>query len=200
MGFSAGRTTVSTTVAIQATIPAPGSAIGNTLRDRVANPAGGATQTLPYGTSIGQADVFCDGEYAIAAGASLTLNFYDGGTTVNDLTTSFGVAANLRVVRSVVVGVKPETGGTSGVTVGGAAANEWVGFFGAAGDTAVIFPDGPALAMGSPAGVAVTSTTKNLKLLNNSSTAPVTVQVFVSGGILTVGTVMGAFPMVVTYS
>jgi hypothetical protein len=62
-------------------------------------------------------------------------------------------------------------GDTSGVIVGAAASNEWVGFFGASGDTLTIYPSGPPFAVGSPAGVAVGTTTKNLKIANAGAAA-----------------------------
>jgi hypothetical protein len=67
-----------------------------------------------------------------------------------------------------------------GVRIGGAASNEWVGFFAAAGDKALIFPGGPPFLAGSPAGVAVGTSTKNL-LIENLGAVSVTVGIQVAG-------------------
>lgn len=182
MGFSAGTTSISTTVRLTGAVPAPGNAPANTLSDPSTTVTATATQDLTYGTGEGETHVQCAGEFIIAAGASLTLNLYDGGTTTADLVRLVtGAAAALRRVRSLTFAVV-SGGSSSGVSVGGAASNEFIGFFGAAGDTVTIFPDGPALPLGSPAGVTVTSSAKNVKLENLSSTAAVVVRVTASGG------------------
>jgi hypothetical protein len=183
MPFSAGKTVVSTTVAVTATVPAPGNAPAHALRERTATPAGAATQTLGFGVGSGLADVFCDGEYQLAAGGALTLNLFDGGVTTSDLTTSFGAAANLRRVKNVTV-LLASGGDSSGVTVGGAASNAFTGFW---ASTFTIFPGGPMPPFGSPAGATVSSSQKNVKLLNNSSSATAVVQVFVTGAGTTAG-------------
>ena len=190
MGFSAGRVEVTTTVKVSATVPAQGNAPGNSLPTPTNQPSGTATQSLTFGTSSGKVNVFCVGQYIIAASSSLTLNLYDGGVTTSDLTTVFGAAANLRNVKQLSVRVV-DGGSTSGVSVGAAAANPWAGFFGDTSDIVKVFPSGIPLTLGSPDGVTVTSTTKNLKLANNSTTASVTVEVFVNGTTVEAGYAMG---------
>jgi len=169
--------TVGVSVAMTATIPAPGNAPTNTLRTRSVSPTGGATQTLSYGTSEGEVDVFCDGEFFLLPSASLTLNLYDGGVTDTDLLDSFRGAANLARVKNITLAIV-SGGDENGVTVGGAASNAFAGFW---SGTFNLYPDGPATPFGSPAGAVVDGSNKNLKILNNSSTESVVVQVFVSG-------------------
>ena len=189
MGFSAATLTVNTTVKVSGSIPAPGNAPSNTLTSPSTQPTTTATQTLTYGTSSGKLDVPCAGEYEIAAGGSLTLNLYDGGITTSDLVTLFGVAATLRNCKSLAISVK-SGGDTSGVRIGAASSNEFVGWFAAAGDCLDIFPDGPAFSVGSPAGKAVTSSAKNVKITNQGAVA-VVVQVVAGGTTVVPGTAMG---------
>ena len=185
MGLINGSLTVATTVSVTGRLAPPGTAINNPLPARSVNSTGGASQSLSFGTTSGRADVFCDGQYLLAAGASLTLNLYDGGATDSDLLTVFKTAANLRVLKSLVVSIV-DGGDTAGVTIGAASSNEFVGYFGAAGDTLTIYPDGPSYAVGSPAGKAVGSSTKNVKILNNGA-VEVTVQVFAAGATVATG-------------
>lgn len=200
MGFSAGRCTVTTSVSLSASIPAPGNAPAKTVSDPSTSISPNNTFSLTYGTSSGEADIFCEGEFTIAASSSLTLNLYDGGTTTSDLVRLLtGAAAALVTCKSLTIAVT-SGGDTSGVTVGAAASNIFAGFFGDTSDTVTIYPSGPALSLGCPAGVTVSSTAKNLKLTNNSTTDSVTVQVTAVGTSVTVGTVMGLFPLAATYS
>lgn len=196
MGFSAGTLTVSTITKVTGTIPAPGSAPGNTLPAPSTQANVTTTQSLTYGTSEGELDVPCNGQFLIGPGASLTLNLYDGGATASDLTTVFGAAANLRNLKNLSVAVV-SGGDESGVRVGAASSNEFVGWFAGAGHAADIFPDGPALCHGSPLGKAVTSSAKNVKIENLGAVA-VVVQVIAGGTSVTVGSAMGVLGL--TYS
>lgn len=191
MGFSAGRTTVTTTVQLAGSVPAPGSAPANTLLDPSTTVTPTITQSLTYGTGSGKADVFCAGEFLMAASGTLTLNLYDGSTTTSDLVRLVtGAAAALRRVKSLTFSVVSD-GGTEGVAVGGAAANAHTLFLSDTSDKVKIFPDGPALTLGSPAGQTVTSTAKNVKLENLSSTASVVVRVTAAGSEIESGYAMG---------
>lgn len=189
MGFNAGTLTIDTVVRVAGGLPAPGNAPSNTLTGPTTQTNLTASQSLTYGTSSGKMDVPCNGQFIIAAGGSLTLNLYDGGTTTSDLTTLFGDAASLRNVKSLSV-VVTSGGDASGVKVGAASSNEFVGWFSAAGDAAVIYPSGPALSFGSPAGKAVTSSAKNLKL-ENLGAAAVIVSVVAAGTTVVSGSAMG---------
>jgi hypothetical protein len=132
-----------------------------TLSDRIG-------QTLAYGTGSGQADIICFQTRTLTAGATLTLDLYTG-TDLKDL---YGDTAALRKVKGLCVWV--DSGGdTSGVTVGAAATNIWPAFFGNSSDVWNVFPSGPPLVGGSPAGVAVGAATCNLKILNNGAVSVV---------------------------
>jgi hypothetical protein len=193
MGLTGGTMNVATTVSVTGRLASTGTAVDKSLAARTAAPAALAEAALAFGAGSGRIDVPCDGEYVLAAGASVTLNLYDGGVTDSDLTTVFGGAANLRLLKGLAVCIT-DGGDAAGVTIGGAASNQWVGFFGASGDTLTIYPDGPAFAVGSPAGVAVGSSTKNLKILNNGA-VEVRVAVFAAGSTAAGGYAMGLFPL-----
>jgi hypothetical protein len=132
-------------------------------------------QTLTYGTTSGTADIQCYQTRTIAATTTLTLDLYTG----TDLKDIFGDTAALRKVKSLCVWV--DSGGdTAGVRVGGAASDTWVAFFANTSDKHLIFPSGPAYLGGSPAGVAVGTTTKNL-LIENLGAVSVVVGIAVAG-------------------
>lgn len=152
---------VSLTVKATGTIAAQGNAVSNAVTDPTTGASGGSTQSLSYGTTSGKADIVAVAEVDIAGAASATYDLYTG-TDIKDL---FGGTAAFRKIKSLVVQIM-SGGDTSGVIVGAAASNEWVGFFGASGDTLTIYPSGPPFVVGSPAGVAVGSSTKNLKIAN----------------------------------
>jgi hypothetical protein len=191
MGFSAGFTKIVTTITMSGTVPAPGSAPNNTLPDAKATAIATAQQELLYGTGEAKNDIFCAGEYIIAAGGTLTLNLFDGGTTTSDLVRIVtGGAAGMVLCKSLSFAVV-SGGDESGVSVGGASSNEFSGFFGAAGDKVKIYPDGPALPLGSPNGSTVSATLKNVKLENLSSSEAVTVRVTASGSSVVPGMWMG---------
>lgn len=136
----------------------------------------GLVQTLVYGTGSGQVDILV---YQIlpslSAGASATYDLYTG----TDLKDIFGDTAPFRKVKAIAVWV--DSGGdASGVRVGGAASNVWAGFFADTSDKALIFPSGVPYLGGSPAGVAVGSSTKNLKVENAGAVAAV-VGIWIAG-------------------
>lgn len=140
---------------------------------------------LEYGTGTGRIDHTTHSDRVLAPGASATYDIYVG-TDLKDLG---GLTCAFRKVRYLKIAIV-DGGDTSGVRIGAAAANEWVGFFAAAGDMYKIFPDGPPLEGGSPAGVAVTSTTKNLKI-ENLGAVNVTVRIVITGTAHTSGSAGG---------
>lgn len=132
-------------------------------------------QTLAYGTGSGQFDILCFQTRTINAASTLTLDLYAG----TDLEDVFDKTAPLRKVKGLCVWV--DSGGdTAGVAVGGAASDTWVAFFAHTSDKHLIFPSGPAYLGGSPAGVAVGSSTKNL-LIENLGAVSVVVGIAVAG-------------------
>jgi hypothetical protein len=194
MALSGGSLVISTTARAVGRLPGAGNTAANTIAAVTRTVSGGATGTTNFGAGSGYGDLICACEFSIAAGATLTLDLYTGAITASDLTDVFGDAAPFRKLRGLCVEVVDEgADATSGVRVGGASSNEWVGFFETAGDSLDIFPDGPPFAVGSPAGKAVGSTTKNLAIENLSTSAARVVRVTAGGSRFQSGELMGFF-------
>lgn len=142
--------------------------------------------TLEVGTGSGSFDRATASDRAIPAGASVTYDLYTGA----DLLGPVGETAAFRIVRKVKISIV--SGGASGVRVGGAASNEWVGWFVAAGDKQDIYVGGPPFQQGDPvSGKAVTTTARNLKIENLSSTVEAVVRILVVGNTAAGGESLG---------
>lgn len=148
---------------------------------------------MPHGTATGEVDTIVCQDRVISAGSSVTYDLYTG-TDLLDLNS--GTAA-FRLIR--YIGVFIESGGdSSGVRVGGASSNEWIGFFVAAGDKQDIFPDALPWQASSRVGKSVGSSTKNFKIENLGAVA-VTVRIAIGGTIQVAGGFTGLFGGLLTY-
>lgn len=150
-----------------ARVAAQGNAPTNVITAPFAKLSRAFTQALSFGTTSGKADIVAATNVQINATSSATYDLYTG-TDIKELLS--GASAPFRKVKAVMVAITAG-GDTSGVRVGGAASDEWVGFFVASGDKMDIFPSGPPFIAGSPAGVAVGASTKNLKVENLGAAA-----------------------------
>ena len=140
--------------------------------------------SLAFGTGTTQ---FADAVaylYQLMAGQSVTFDLYDGTTA-----DAFGDGMNLRLLKAWVVGVS-SGGDSSGVTVSGGASNPHPLFMGGSNPTQTVYPSGPAAAGGSPAGQAVTSSARTVKITNNGA-VPVIVVVGFAGTQAVSGVPMG---------
>lgn len=194
MGFSAGSMQLVGSGKVTGTTPSQGTAATDRPTDPTASATAAAAMTLRFGIGSGQANVFCAYTVTLQAGATATYDLYTG-TDIKDL---FGQTAAFRILRGLEVSIA-DGGDTSGVRIGGAASDEFVGWFATAGDAQDIYPSGPAYLAGSPAGKVVSSTVKNLKVANNSAVA-VTIRILLAGSSFATGQVMGLFPLMQTYS
>ena len=131
--------------------------------------------TLTYGTASGKVDLITASDRTLTAGATATYDLYTG-TDLKDLSGGTCAFRKVKFVEIMIV----SGGDSSGVRIGGAAANIWPAFFADSSDKHLIFPSGPPYLGGSPAGVAVGAATCNLKL-ENLGAASVTVRVVVAG-------------------
>jgi hypothetical protein len=176
MPLTAGTFGITATATVSgAGIAAQGTASPNGLETPTANASGTASLSLATGTSSGQCDIICAGEFTLAGGASVTWDLYTG----TDFKDVFGQTAAFRKLRGVAV-VIVSGGDASGVIVGNAASNQTPLFFGAATQTWTVFPSGPPMVGGSPAGIAVGNTTCNLKVANAGAVS-VTFRVLLAG-------------------
>ncbi len=161
---------------------------GNPLRsNEIRRLANDEITTLQFGTGAGAIDRTSVSDRAIPAASSVTYDLYTG----TDLPGLQDEAAPFRLVKFLKVSIT-SGGDATGVRVGGAAADEWVGFFVAAGDKLDIFPGGPPYLAGSPAGKAVGSSTKNLKI-ENLGASEVVVRIVVGGSVVAAGAWVGFF-------
>lgn len=140
---------------------------------KVSISVGTPDQGLSYGTSSGQADIFVMRAITINATTATT---YDLTSSFADV---FGDTAVFAKIRSIVVWIN-SGGDSSGVRIGGAASNAWAANFADPSDMCVIYPSGPPWCAGSPAGITVDGTHKNLKI-ENLGAAAVTLYVCIAG-------------------
>lgn len=167
MALTDASLSLNVSVLATARVAAQGNAPTNVIASPFAKISRAFTQALSYGTTSGKADIVAATNVQINATSNATYDLYTG-TDIKELLS--GASAPFRKVKSVAVAITAG-GDTSGVRIGGAASDEWVGFFVAAGDKLDIFPDGPPFLVGSPAGKAVGTTTKNLKIENLGAAA-----------------------------
>jgi len=153
---------------------------------------GDAIQSLAFGTGTNRFDTAVAIEHSLAPGASETLNLFDG--SLLDIT---GMAATFRMLKGFAAWVTAG-GDSAGVTLGQAASNSttlfWVGT--TPGET--IYPSGAAIGNGSPAGIAITATACNLKIVNNGAVA-VTYALYLVGSRAGAGSPIGLPNLLLTY-
>ena len=112
--------------------------------------------TITSGTTADKADLLYDAEISLAAAGTSTLD-------LETLTDRFGVVVDFARIKALHI--KAEAGKDSGVIIGGAVANEWLGFLAAAGDKVKI-RSGGWLSVGAPDATAyVVTTTTSTDLL-----------------------------------
>lgn len=138
---------------------------------------GNDNQVLSFGTATGLADIYCCAAWDIAASTALTLDVYTG----TDFKDVLGGTAAFRKLKAIYVQIVNGTGDTSGVTIGNAASNANILWFGNVNDTWTIFDGGPPFIGGNTSGVTVDATHKNLKFANNSTTTLATVVIALVG-------------------
>jgi hypothetical protein len=131
--------------------------------------------TLADGTGANQADKIYAKTRTILASQNEDLDLAGGGL-VDDL----GVALTFVKVRGLFVAAAP--GNTNAVVVGGAAATQWVGPFGAATHTIAVPPGMPFAIANADAGWAVGAGTSDLlRVANGGAGTPVTYTIIILG-------------------
>jgi hypothetical protein len=187
----AGKLLAQAILNVNGTYPPPG--VSGELRDTAIRQPTNRDFLMQHGTTSDEVDTIVCQDRIIGAGASATYDLYTG-TDLLDLNS--GTAA-FRIIRYAGVFII-EGGDSLGVRVGGAASNEWIGFFVAAGDKQDIFPNALPWQGSSPAGKAVGSATKNLKI-ENLGAVSVTVRIAIGGTIQVAGGFTGLFSGYLTY-
>lgn len=142
---------------------------------KVSISVGTPDQGLSYGTTSGKADIFVMRAITINATTATTYDLYVG----TDWLDVFKDTAAFRKIKSIAIWVN-SGGDATGVAIGGAASDAWVANFADSSDKALIYPSGPPWCAGSPAGITVDATHKNLKI-ENLGAAAVTLYVCIAG-------------------
>lgn len=168
-----GTVRVSTGVKVTGSYPPQG--VTGELNNFTVNQNADAGAALAFGTAAGQCDLEVCQDRTLAATTAATYDLFTG-TDLKDLA---GFTAALRNVRYFAVFII-SGGDAAGVRIGGAGTNEWVGAFAAAGDMRKIWPGGLPHQDFNNAGLAVGTTTKNLKI-ENLGAVPVTVRIIIGG-------------------
>lgn len=132
---------------------------------------GSDNQVLSFGTSSGKADIACCAAWVIAASGTKSFDLLAG----TDFLDVMGNTAAFAKLKSVYFQVVDGTGDTSGVVIGGAASNGNKMWFGNVNDTWTIADGSPPFIGGTPAGVTVDGTHKNILLTNGSASVAITV-------------------------
>lgn len=178
MAMTAAGVTAETKVTVTGTFPPQG--VSSTLTsNRISQSAPVDVGALAFGTASGQVDLITCSDRTLAiqgaAGDDATYDLYTG-TDLKDLA---GLTCAFRKVKLIQISIV-SGGDTAGVRIGGAAADAWAAFFADATDKSLIFPSGPPFLAGSPAGVAVGASTKNL-FVENLGAVAVTLRILIAG-------------------
>jgi len=133
------------------------------------------TASYTSGTSAGQVDLLYAGTRTLSASTSEDVDL--AGTFLQDV---FG--ANLTFVKVRMIYVKPASGNTNQVIMGGAAATQFVGPFGAATHTLSLSPGFPYYFWAPSAGWSVSAgSTDLLKFLNGGAGTSVSYDLIIAG-------------------
>jgi len=176
--LTAATLTAKTSNRITASKPVPGSVANSALAPLSLSEDLETSFTLAFGTGSGQANHVVRQDRQLAAGASETLDLFAG------LTDIFGVAStgftNLKYLKIEQVANPSGTNG-SGLTIGNAAADQFVGWFGAAAHTHALEYGGMPYVAGSAGGKTVSNTVKNLKITNADGSNAITYRITAIG-------------------
>lgn len=178
-GLLAPKLVAGSAIVCGSSIQIKGVAASNTSQKLTCNVTGTPQISLQYGSAAGSGNfniLICE-DFTLAASGNQTFNLNTG---LNDL---FNQAAGT-MIHLKYLGVYIVSGGdVSGVTIEGASAsNPFVGFGLGSGTGPTIYPSGPGFQAGEPAtGLTVSGTVCNVKVLNNSSSASVSLRLIAAG-------------------
>lgn len=161
---------------------------GNIAYNR-ANPTRAISQVLGFGNGSGTMNQMVLMERSLGPGASETLDLYDGSSNNPQLLDVMNDVVTFRTLRSAAFWIL-DGGDTAGVTIGNAGSNAHPLWWGGTTPTQTIYPSSGPLAGGQQAGVAVTATVRNVKVVNNGAVI-VTYLVAFAGSINITGMAMG---------
>jgi len=130
---------------------------------------------LTNGTGSGNANFAWSDQITITSSSSSTID-------LSSLTDRFGNAIAPTKIKAIGIRLTSSTDTAASISVGAAASNQWTSLLQDATDLIKIRYQGSFMAMCTDStGYAVSGTNKSLKILNNSATQSVVVDVFVIG-------------------
>jgi hypothetical protein len=134
---------------------------------------------LTYGTASNQVNLIVCQDRTLAISTNEILDLYGHTTPLGDI---FGSNCLFLHIKYIMIYLLPGTGDISGLTIGGAGANPWVGPMGGTTPTITIYPGGRPWELGEPtAGFVVGSTNGQLKVANNSASVAATYRLVIGG-------------------
>jgi hypothetical protein len=167
-----------TSIQVKGTAAPQGTASSSTLQSLATTVTGSAQESLTYGTGSGQVNLIVAQDRTLAASSNETLDLYGSTTPLADI---FGANALFRHIKYIAVYIVAN-GDVSGLLVGGAGSDPFLGPLGGTSPTVLIYPNGPGYQLGEPTvGWGVTSSAGQLKITNESSAVSVTYRIVIGG-------------------
>lgn len=157
------------------TISPFGTATIDSIPSPIAEAIASIEQSLEFGTDDGEANVLCAAAFVLAGAGTITFDLFAG----TDLPNLFSGTAAMVKLKGLFIGIV-EGGDADGVTIGDAAANPALMWFGAVDQTWTIYPEGAPMTGGDPVGRTIDNTDKNLLITNNGA-AEVTIVIALAG-------------------
>ena len=167
-----------TSIQVKGTAAPQGTASSTTLQSLTTTVTGSAQESLTYGTATGQVNLIVAQDRTLAASSNETLDLYGSTTPLADI---FGANALFRHIKYIAIYIV-SGGDVSGLQIGNAGSNPFLGPFGGTSPTVLIYPNGPGFQVGEPTvGWAVTTAAGQLKITNESSSVSVNYRIVIGG-------------------
>lgn len=174
MALTTGSLLATSNITMKATWPPAGTAATSTVTATQLTVTANPQEMLAFGTTSGQANVLISQDRTLTASATETI---DINTGLNDIGGFSPVALHLKYVGMYIV----SGGDTTGLTIVSGTSSGFTGY-GINSTGVTIYPSGPGFQNGEPVtGIACTTGAANIKITNNSSTAPTTYRIMLAG-------------------
>ncbi len=176
--LTAGSIQGATSIQIKGTAAPQGTASSSSLQALTTTVTGSAQESLTYGTGNGQVNLIVAQDRTLAASSSETLDLYGSTTPLADIFGSNALFRHLKYLAIYIV----SGGDVTGLAIGGASSDPFLGPLSGTTPTVLIYPNGPGFQLGEPtAGWAVTTSAGQLKIANQSSSVSVTYRLVLGG-------------------
>lgn len=174
-----GRITATSGVQVYGAMTPPGTASASTIPDNVRAFAQTWGNVYQYGTTSGKIDTIVCQERTLAAGASESLNLFDG--SMLDIFDKDGAISNIKFIQIVQID-NPTGTNASSITVGNAAATiQQLWFSASTGTYTITGTAAVPFCQGDNTGKTVDNTAKLVKILNNDGSNAATYRITYGG-------------------